>query len=186
MSLWKGQRRTLVTLSEDRLAIEEAMRYTRNTWYRVLDNLLAIPAKSDNPAVKQPGAEFKQFMVALWRDHGKCFGLKEATERRRFEAKERPERRKLDPPCMPCNWMLCSCADHEPPHKMHVCKGCWEAFYCSKACQERCVIVHVASGESHVDFIPVIGKGADTRQSVGNAVMVAVRQKPDMQACGQF
>lgn len=36
-----------------------------------------------------------------------------------------------------CQSTYCLCFDRPSPHKMRVCKGCWQARYCSKKCQKE-------------------------------------------------
>lgn len=38
-----------------------------------------------------------------------------------------------------CSWPLCLCS-LDAHHRMKVCKGCWHDRYCSRHCQEMCVL----------------------------------------------
>ncbi|GJE93344.1 zinc finger MYND domain-containing protein [Phanerochaete sordida] len=36
-----------------------------------------------------------------------------------------------------CAWRECLCSRHKPAHRMRMCKGCEQAFYCGTRCLER-------------------------------------------------
>lgn len=43
----------------------------------------------------------------------------------------------LGPRLHRCSCFACECSGMKPPHGLHVCKGCWSAFYCSRQCQKQ-------------------------------------------------
>lgn len=122
--------------------LRESLHYMKRTWYTTLRRLQDVPEDSEI------WTQFKGHVLWLWRTHGRSFGLDEAIERERREhggTEEPVERSMIDPPRLPCNWAQCLCAEHQAPHYMRICKGCWDVFYCSTACQTKCVL-HLCDG----------------------------------------
>lgn len=118
-----------------RLAIEEAVRYTRQTWLATLDEL------QDSLSHCFEDRTFKDDRLARWIAHGEAFGLREDEERERLAAGDQDDEEGgwYEIPDKPCNWSACLCAYHDAPHPMRLCMGCEAVYYCSKRCQTMCV-----------------------------------------------
>ena len=39
-----------------------------------------------------------------------------------------------------CSYKYCLCHGKKPTHKLYICKGCWQAFYCNERCQSLYVV----------------------------------------------
>lgn len=59
-----------------------------------------------------------------------------------------------------CSWPDCLCS-LSPHHGMKICKGCWQARYCSRECQEMYVLRrHVGRFGNYSVILHIVGTGA--------------------------
>ncbi|KAI0343417.1 hypothetical protein BDW22DRAFT_1168865 [Trametopsis cervina] len=100
----------------------EKMRLASLTWFYTLGAYLEVPPL-DEPVVK---AMCERILV-IWERYGDALGLW-------LEGNG-------DPSAVPftsarCGWKSCLCGQVDSGHRMKVCKGCFQAYYCTEHCHK--------------------------------------------------
>ncbi|KAF7800330.1 hypothetical protein EIP86_011580 [Pleurotus ostreatoroseus] len=80
---------------------------------------------SNDPTVKKKQTE----LLTHWRTYARVLGINDLAS---VHLTEEPS---SACPWETCNWKACLCHEKAANHKLHVCKGYWQAHYCSKKCQ---------------------------------------------------
>ncbi len=88
--------------------------------------LTAINAVSSiDPAVK----ERKRILISVWKSYTAALGI-----RNPMSVELAVEPSSLCP-WEVCAWKACICHDKKAGHRLRVCKGCWQVYYCDNKCQ---------------------------------------------------
>lgn len=102
----------------------------RRFWLPILDELRSI-----NAAETKDPKEFSR-LCDEWRDLGVAAGFTEKKERARFD-----KFGSSVPISSRCAWRGCKRRSQESSGRLLACKGCGEAFYCSRPCQVSYVVL---------------------------------------------
>ena len=87
--------------------------------------LTAINAVSSiDPAVK----ERKRILISVWKSYTAALGIRNPMSVEAVEPSSLC-------PWEVCAWKACICHDKKAGHRLRVCKGCWQVYYCDNKCQ---------------------------------------------------
>ncbi|KAI0343415.1 hypothetical protein BDW22DRAFT_1168590 [Trametopsis cervina] len=98
----------------------EKVKFINSNWYPVVK--LRLKTFSPNESDRKT---FPEIMLSIWERYGEALGLEEI---------------KVDPvvvlTSIRCGWKSCLCHHMNMAHRMKVCKGCFQVYYCTEYCQK--------------------------------------------------
>ncbi|KZV69289.1 hypothetical protein PENSPDRAFT_487195 [Peniophora sp. CONT] len=99
----------------------------RRHWYRTLKTLRELPPRDQRTTRR------RSQLIDAWERLGVALKLEEINEKTDYE-------REVKKAAQLCAWVQCEYHEKKPPQPTRACVGCGETRYCSRACQQKCVL----------------------------------------------